>query len=74
MIHTRGEVRVNHTKEEILRELHDLPPASYHEVLGFIRFLKSQSQRKIQKTVILSEAILRRDWLLPEEDEAWSGL
>ncbi|MDG6250306.1 hypothetical protein [Methanocalculus sp.] len=61
-------------KEEILRELNDLPPGTCHEVLGFIRFLKSRSQRNIQETVTVRESTLIQDWLLPEEDEAWSGL
>lgn len=62
------------TREEILRELNDLPPDTYHEVLDFICFLKSRSRRDILETVTVSEAILMKDWLLPEEDEAWSGL
>ena len=61
-------------KEEILRELNDLPPGTCHEVLGFIRFLKSRSRQNILETVTASEVIPMKDWLLPEEDEAWSGL
>jgi len=44
------------------------------EVLDFIRFLKSQRRRSVPETVHASEAILRKEWLLPEEDEAWSDL
>jgi len=65
---------MSQTREEIISELNGLPPGKYYEVLDFIRFLKSRSRRNIPETVTVSEALLRKDWLLPEEDEAWSDL
>ena len=44
------------------------------EVLDFLRFLREKSIRQKMETALLSEKSLRRDWLLPEEDEAWKDL
>ncbi|MCK8517398.1 hypothetical protein [Methanoculleus sp. 7T] len=61
-------------KEEIISELNDLPPRRYDEVLDFIRFLKSQRRKATSDTALASEPMLRKDWLRPEEEEAWSDL
>ncbi len=61
-------------KEEIISELDDLPPRTYTEVLDFIRFLKSQCRKAAPDTALVSEPALRKDWLRPEEEEAWSNL
>lgn len=61
-------------KEEIINELNDLPPRTYGEVLDFIRFLKSQCRKAAPDTALVSEPALRKDWLRPEEEEAWSNL
>lgn len=42
--------------------------------LDFVRFLKSQNTRQSYQTTLVSEAVLKRDWLRPEEDEAWKAL
>jgi antitoxin component of MazEF toxin-antitoxin module len=31
-------------------------------------------KKKISETMLLSERVLARDWLRPEEDEAWASL
>ncbi|KLK87930.1 hypothetical protein SZ63_07995 [Methanoculleus sediminis] len=61
-------------KEEIISELEDLPPRTYSEVLDFIRFLKFRRRKAVPDTALASEPVLRKDWLRPEEDEAWSDL
>ena len=61
-------------KEVILRELEELPPAFIEEVLDFIRFLREKHTKGRLETALLSEAALGRDWLRPEEDEAWKDL
>jgi len=63
--------RVN---EEIVNELEDLPPRTYGEVLDFIRFLKFRRRKAVPDTALASEPVLRKDWLRPEEDEAWNDL
>jgi hypothetical protein len=44
------------------------------EVLDFVRFLKSKNGAEPLETALASEAVLGKDWLRPEEDEAWRDL
>ena len=61
-------------KEMILQELEELPEDSLQEMLDFIRFLKEKHSEAGLESALLSEKALSRDWLRPEEDEAWQDL
>jgi hypothetical protein len=61
------------TKELILNEIEKIPEPLLEEVLDFIRFLKTKKPEGVE-TAIASESSLRKDWLRPEEDEAWADL
>jgi len=61
-------------KEILISELDQVPDSYLDEVLDFVHFLKSKILRERIDTAIASESSLRKDWLLPEEDEAWQGL
>jgi len=74
ILYCRGETAMNQVKEEIISELEDLPPRTYGEVLDFIRFLKFRRRKAVPDTALASEPGLRKDWLRPEEDEAWNDL
>lgn len=65
---------MSRVKEEIISELNNLSPGASREVLSFIRFLKHTRQKAEPDTALASEPVLRKDWLLPEEDEAWDDL
>jgi antitoxin component of MazEF toxin-antitoxin module len=41
---------------------------------GEIRITAARLNRKISETAIMSEKVLGRDWLRPEEDKAWASL
>ena len=56
----------------ILEKLKQLPSSYWKEVIDFIEFLKSKIEKN--ETLFLSEKSLAKDWLLPEEDEAWKDL
>ena len=58
----------------ILKEISNVPEPMLEEVLDFIKFLENKSRKKIAETAVLSEAALAKDWLKPEEDEAWQDL
>lgn len=62
-------------KEQIIQQLEYIPEPLLNEILEFIQFLKSKhlSQEKLE-TALLSESSLQKDWLTPEEDEAWQHL
>jgi len=61
-------------KEILISEIEQVPESYLDEVLDFVHFLKSKILREGIDTAIVSESSLRKDWLLPEEDEAWQGL
>jgi len=61
-------------KEVILKEIERVPEQYLAEILDFIRFLAGKSLEEIMETAIVSETSLKKDWLKPEEDEAWRDL
>ncbi len=61
-------------KKVLLREAAGLPDTMLEEVLDFVRFLKAKAAQEGLETAVLSEGTLARDWLRPEEDEAWQEL
>lgn len=58
-------------KELILKEIEDMPEVFLEEVLDFILFLKVRLSREKLEALVLSESSLKKDWLKPEEEEAW---
>ena len=62
------------TKQIIMEEIKKVSEPVLEEVLDFIKFLENKSHNKISETAILSESLLAKDWLKPEEDEAWRNL
>jgi len=66
---------VNLTKRDIIqREIEHVPDTLFDEILDFIRFMKTKSQKESLETAIASESSLKKDWLKEEEDEAWHDL
>lgn len=61
-------------KELLLNEIEQVPDAFLDEVLDFIHFLKTKIIKERLDTAIASESTLKKDWLRPEEDEAWRSL
>ncbi len=59
-------------EEIILKKLKQLPPSYWKEIIDFIDFLKMKIEKN--ETLFLSEKSLAKDWLLPEEEEAWKDL
>ncbi|MFW6157879.1 MAG: DUF2281 domain-containing protein [Planctomycetota bacterium] len=61
-------------KEAILEEVEAVPDELLEELHDFIQFLKQKAARQRRALSVMSESSLRRDWLRPEEDEAWRDL
>jgi hypothetical protein len=57
-----------------LQEIDQLPQEYLGQVLYFISFLKHKKGNEKLDIAIASESSLKKDWLLPEEDEAWKDL
>jgi hypothetical protein len=61
-------------KELLLEEINQIPEELLAEVLDFLQFLKSKHLQAKLEVSVLSESSLQKDWLKPEEDEAWQNL
>ena len=61
-------------KELLINEIEQVPEPFLDEVLDFIKFLKTKVIKERINIVITSESSLKKDWLKPEEDEAWQNL
>ena len=62
------------TKDLIWQEIEQAPADLLDKVLVFLRFLKLVQAQDGLETALLSESALQKDWLLPEEDDAWQDL
>jgi Zn-dependent protease with chaperone function len=63
------------TVSQINEKLQSLPPQKLAVVFDFVSYLAEQQTKSDSfQTMLASEAVLRRDWDRPEEDEAWADL
>ncbi|MDR0473769.1 MAG: DUF2281 domain-containing protein [Treponema sp.] len=58
----------------LLHEIETLPSDCVGEVVDFVSWIKHRKLLSIPETMLLSEAVLSKDWDTPEEDEAWASL
>ena len=61
-------------KELLIREIDQIPEPFLDEVMDFVQFLKTRMTKQVLDITIASESSLKKDWLKPEEDEAWQNL
>ena len=61
-------------KELLISEIEQAPEPLIDELLDFVQFLKSRGIRGRLDTAMASESSLKKDWLKPEEDDAWQSL
>lgn len=61
-------------KELLLNEIEQVPESVLDEVIDFVHFLKTKIIKEKIDIAIASESYLKKDWLKPEEDEAWQSL
>jgi len=57
-----------------MNEIKEVPEPFLTEVLDFVHFIKAKIAREKLDIAIMSESSLGKDWLKPEEDEAWQDL
>ncbi len=61
--------------KQVIEIIKQLP---YNEKLKISEFLKKETKKNIKNDKIVthlsSEKVLAKDWLLPEEEEAWKDL
>jgi hypothetical protein len=61
-------------KELIVQKIESVPEPYLMEILDFVRFLETKALEQGMGTALASETSLRKDWMRPEEDEAWRDL
>jgi hypothetical protein len=61
-------------KELLISEIEKVPEHILDELLDFIFYLKTKVVKERLDTALASESSLMKDWLKPEEDEAWQNL
>jgi hypothetical protein len=61
-------------KELLLSEIEQVPEPFLDELLDFVHFLKTKKINDRMDIAVASESSLKKDWLKPEEDEAWQDL
>ena len=61
-------------KEELFRKLNEVPDFLLEQISDFIEFLKARMVRERFEATLLRGSSLAKDWLKPEEDNAWKDL
>ena len=61
-------------REAIIQAINLVPTSRLPDLLEFINQLQETSIPERWAGALLSESSLQKDWLLPEEDEAWKHL
>lgn len=61
-------------KEILLSEIEQVPEPFLDELLDFVHFLKTKNINDRMDISVASEFSLKKDWLKPEDDEAWQDL
>jgi hypothetical protein len=62
------------TRDKLIKKVQDAPDALVQELLDYAQFLKQRHEQDRREPMALAESSLSKDWLRPEEDEAWRGL
>jgi hypothetical protein len=62
------------TKEAILKAMEDLPEEYLDELASYAERLRRRTAVESSPAALASERTLAKDWLRPEEDEAWRDL
>ncbi|MBM4177051.1 MAG: DUF2281 domain-containing protein [Ignavibacteria bacterium] len=61
-------------KELLISEIEQIPESLLDDVFDFINYLKTKIVKEEIDTAIMSESLLSKDWLRPEEEKAWQNL
>ncbi len=61
-------------RQQAIKEIEQAPEDAVAEALDFLRFLTARARTERLETALASEAVLAREWLSPEEDQAWENL
>ena len=63
-----------YNKQALVNEIELLPQNLVDEIFHYVMFLKQIKSNKASDLTLASEHAFAKEWLLPEEDEAWKDL
>jgi hypothetical protein len=61
-------------KEAIVHAVEELPEECLDDLAQYVETLRRRTAHRAVPTALASEAVLAKDWLRPEEDDAWRDL
>jgi hypothetical protein len=61
-------------KETLLQTVEELPPEFIVDLAEYAKQLRWKAAHREAPTALASQEVLAKDWLRPEEDEAWKDL
>ena len=61
-------------KESIVEAVEGLPEDCLDDLAHYVEGLRQRAALRAVPTTLASESVLAKDWLKPEEDEAWRDL
>jgi hypothetical protein len=61
-------------RDKLVQEIDRTPANLLPEVLDFLLFVNQKHRQDKAEILAFSESSLQKDWLKPEEDEAWQHL
>jgi hypothetical protein len=65
-------------KQRLLKKIEKLPPYLLEEIDNYVNYIEFKRTKgsisKIGDITLASEKSLSKDWLKPEEDDAWEDL
>jgi hypothetical protein len=61
-------------RDKLVQEIDRTPANLLPEVLDFLLFVNQKHRQDKAEILAISETSLQKDWLKPEEDEAWQHL
>ena len=71
----KGEEGIAMTvKESLLQAVEELPEEYLKDLAEYARRLRLKAAHGEVPTALASQEVLAKDWLRPEEDEAWQDL
>ena len=70
----RTTQRIRRQRKKIEDEVKNIPDHYLDEVYSYLSYLKFRATEDKIQTDLASQSSLAKDWLRPEEDEAWKNL
>lgn len=62
------------SRKQVIQEIEQMPNELLDQVFDFLKVLQMKHSQEKVEVRMLTESAFAKDWLRPEEDEAWQDL